>query len=99
MIPTLVYFLCALTSLTCTGLLSRNRHVGVELGKGRKLEDILAGMEQVAEGVRTTHAAVALAAEHGVEMPIVAQMERLLRGKTTPEEAMRELMTRPLKAE
>jgi glycerol-3-phosphate dehydrogenase (NAD(P)+) len=85
--------------LTCTGLLSRNRQVGVELGKGRKLEDILAGMEQVAEGVRTTHAAVALARDHGVEMPIVLQMERLLRGKTTPEEAMRELMTRPLKAE
>jgi glycerol-3-phosphate dehydrogenase (NAD(P)+) len=85
--------------LTCTGLLSRNRQVGIELGKGRKLSDILAGMEQVAEGVRTTHAAVALAAEHGVEMPIVAQMERLLRGVTTPREVMRELMTRPLKAE
>ncbi len=85
--------------LTCTGHLSRNRQVGIELGKGRSLEDILAGMEQVAEGVRTTHAAVALAKEHGVEMPIVLQMERLLRGETTPEEVMRELMTRPLKAE
>jgi glycerol-3-phosphate dehydrogenase (NAD(P)+) len=85
--------------LTCTGHLSRNRQVGIELGKGRSLEDVLAGMEQVAEGVRTTHAAVALSKEHGVEMPIVHQMERLLRGETTPEEVMRELMTRPLKAE
>ena len=85
--------------LTCTGHLSRNRQVGIELGKGRSLEDVLARMEQVAEGVRTTHAAVALAKEHGVEMPIVLQMERLLRGETTPEDVMRELMTRPLKAE
>jgi glycerol-3-phosphate dehydrogenase (NAD(P)+) len=85
--------------LTCTGHLSRNRQVGIELGKGRSLEDVLSGMEQVAEGVRTTHAAVALAREHGVEMPIVVQMERLLRGETTAEEAMRELMTRPLKSE
>jgi glycerol-3-phosphate dehydrogenase (NAD(P)+) len=85
--------------LTCTGLLSRNRQVGIELGKGRKLEDILAGMEQVAEGVRTTHAAVALAEEHGVEMPIAVQMDRLLRGHTTPEDVMRELMTRPLRPE
>ncbi len=85
--------------LTCTGHLSRNRQVGIELGKGRSLEEILSGMEQVAEGVRTTHAAVALSKEHGVEMPIVLQMERLLRGETTAEDVMRELMTRPLKAE
>jgi len=85
--------------LTCTGHLSRNRQVGIELGKGRSLEDVLAGMEQVAEGVRTTHAAVALAEEHGVEMPIVVQMERLLRGETTAADVMRELMTRPLKSE
>jgi glycerol-3-phosphate dehydrogenase (NAD(P)+) len=85
--------------LTCTGHLSRNRQVGIELGKGRELEDILAGMEQVAEGVRTTHAAVALAKDYAVEMPITTQMERLLRGETTAEEAMGELMTRPLKAE
>jgi glycerol-3-phosphate dehydrogenase (NAD(P)+) len=85
--------------LTCTGHLSRNRQVGIELGKGRPLEDVLSGMEQVAEGVRTTHAAVALSKEHGVEMPIVIQMERLLRGETTAEDVMRELMTRPLKPE
>lgn len=85
--------------LTCTGPLSRNRSVGIELGRGRPLSDILAGMSQVAEGVRTTHAAVALAREHVVDMPIVFQMERLLRGETTPGEVAKELMTRPLKAE
>jgi glycerol-3-phosphate dehydrogenase (NAD(P)+) len=85
--------------LTCTGHLSRNRHVGIELGKGRSLGDVLGRMDQVAEGVRTTHAAMALSREHGVEMPIVFQMERLLRGETTPEDVMRELMTRPLRSE
>lgn len=85
--------------LTCTGHLSRNRRVGVELGRGRRLEDILAGMDQVAEGVATTHAALTLAEAHGVELPIVAQVDRLLRGETTPAEVMRELMTRPLKPE
>jgi glycerol-3-phosphate dehydrogenase (NAD(P)+) len=85
--------------LTCTGHLSRNRHVGIELGKGRSLGDVLGGMDQVAEGVRTTHAAMALSREHDVEMPIVFQVERLLRGETTPDDVMRELMTRPLKSE
>ena len=60
--------------LTCTGTLSRNRHVGIELGRGRSLEDILAGMRMVAEGVRTTTAALALGARHGVELPIATQM-------------------------
>lgn len=82
---------------TCTGHLSRNRQVGIEFGKGRTLEDVLSGMEQVAEGLRTTHGAVALSKKHGNE--IVLHMERLLQGETTPEEVMRELMTRPLKAE
>jgi glycerol-3-phosphate dehydrogenase (NAD(P)+) len=85
--------------LTATGHLSRNRQVGIELGKGRSLGDILAGMDQVAEGVRTTHAALDLARAYGVEMPIVIQMDRLLRGETSAEEVMRELMTRPLKSE
>jgi glycerol-3-phosphate dehydrogenase (NAD(P)+) len=85
--------------LTCTGHLSRNRRVGIELGKGRSLGDVLGGMEQVAEGVATTHAAVSLAKQTGVDMPIVFEMERLLRGETTPAGVMRELMTRPLKAE
>jgi glycerol-3-phosphate dehydrogenase (NAD(P)+) len=85
--------------LTCTGHLSRNRQVGIELGRGRKLPEILAEMQQVAEGVRTTHAAVALARTHRVEMPIVFQMERLLRGETTPRDIRQGLMTRPLKSE
>src|SRR5262249_51971420 len=58
---------------TCTSPLSRNRYVGVELARGRKLEDILAGMKMVAEGVRTCSVVLELAAEHGVEMPIVAE--------------------------
>ncbi len=85
--------------LTCTGGLSRNRRVGMQLGEGKNLEEILATMEMVAEGVRTTHAAVALARKHDVEMAIVFQMERLLRGETTPQDAIRALMSRPLKAE
>ena len=58
--------------LTCTGDLSRNRHVGIELGRGRSLQEILAGMQMVAEGVRTTGAALALGARHGIELPIAA---------------------------
>jgi glycerol-3-phosphate dehydrogenase (NAD(P)+) len=85
--------------LTSTGHLSRNRRVGIELGRGRKLPDILADMKQVAEGVRTTHAAVSLAREFRVDMPIVFQMERLLRGETTAQDVQQELMTRPLKSE
>src|SRR5207249_1007117 len=56
--------------LTCTGDLSRNRHVGLELARGRSLTDILAGMKMIAEGVRTTGAALALGDRHGVELPI-----------------------------
>ena len=85
--------------LTSTGHLSRNRRVGIELGRGRKLPDILADMNQVAEGIRTTHAAVSLAREFHVDMPIVFQMERLLRGETTAQDVQQELMTRPLKSE
>ena len=57
--------------LTCTGTLSRNRHVGVELARGRRLAEIVAGMKMIAEGVRTTSAALALGERHGVELPIV----------------------------
>jgi glycerol-3-phosphate dehydrogenase (NAD(P)+) len=85
--------------LTCTGDLSRNRHVGIELGKGRKLDEILASMRMVAEGVKTTEATVALAARHGVEMPITQQVARILRAETSPPEAIRELMERSLKEE
>ena len=82
--------------LTCTGSLSRNRTVGVELGKGRKLPEILAGMNgKVAEGVRCTTAALGLAARYGVEMPITEQMAAILHHGKTPKDAIRELMTRP----
>ena len=66
--------------LTCTGDLSRNRHVGIELGRGRALPEILAQMHMVAEGVRTTGAALALGARHGIELPIAAQMSAVLEG-------------------
>ncbi len=81
--------------LTCTGGLSRNRSVGVELGRGRRLDDIIAGMRgMVAEGVLTTNAAVGLAHKHGVEMPITEQMYAILHGGKAPRDAIRELMTR-----
>jgi glycerol-3-phosphate dehydrogenase (NAD(P)+) len=71
--------------LTCTGGLSRNRTVGVELGKGRKLDDVIAGMHgMVAEGVLTTNAAVDLARKMNVEMPITTQMHAILREMTRP---------------
>lgn len=85
--------------LTCTGSLSRNRHVGIELGKGRPLEDILAGMRMVAEGVRTTGAALILGAHHGIELPIAAQMAEVLAGRKTPQAAVEDLMLRRQRAE
>lgn len=81
--------------LTCTGGLSRNRTVGVELGKGRKLDEIIAGMHgMVAEGVLTTNAAVGLAKELEVEMPITEQMYAILHEGKPPREAIHQLMTR-----
>jgi glycerol-3-phosphate dehydrogenase (NAD(P)+) len=86
--------------LTCTGGLSRNRTVGVELGRGKKLDEIIAGMHgMVAEGVLTTNAAVGLAHKHKVEMPITEQMYAILHDGKSPKEAIRELMTRPTTAE
>ena len=85
--------------LTCTGALSRNHHVGIELARGRSLQDILAGMKMVAEGVRTTQAALALAARHGVELPISAQVAELLAGRKDPRTALYDLMLRPQRAE
>jgi len=86
--------------LTCTGGLSRNRSVGVELGRGRKLPEILAGMHgMVAEGVFTTTAAVGLAHARGVEMPITEQMHAILHQNKSPREALHELMTRSGKSE
>jgi len=85
--------------LTCTGGLSRNRHVGVELGKGRTLEQILADMEQVAEGVETTRAAHALARREGIEMPIVDQVHAVLFEDLPAAEALENLMLRDPKSE
>jgi len=86
--------------LTCTGGLSRNRSVGVELGRGRKLPEIIAGMHgAVAEGVFTTTAAVGLAHARGVEMPITEQMHAILHQGKSPREAIHELMTRSGKSE
>jgi glycerol-3-phosphate dehydrogenase (NAD(P)+) len=85
--------------LTCTGALSRNRHVGVELARGRPLAEILAGMKMVAEGVRTTEAALALAVQHEVELPIAAQVAELLAGRKDARTALYELMLRPQRAE
>ena len=85
--------------LTCTGALSRNRGVGVELGKGRKLEEILGSMRMVAEGVSTTVATRTLAQRLGIEMPIAEQMHAVLYEDKPPREAIRELMERRLKGE
>ncbi len=86
--------------LTCTGGLSRNRTVGVELGHGRNLNDIIAGMHgMVAEGVLTTNAAIGLAQKMGVEMPITEQMHAILQLGKSPQEAIRDLMTRPSTSE
>ncbi len=82
--------------LTCTGPLSRNRSVGVELGRGHKLPAILAQLHgKVAEGVRTTSAALGLARAHQVEMPITEQMAAILEHGKSPQDAIRELMARP----
>jgi glycerol-3-phosphate dehydrogenase (NAD(P)+) len=82
--------------LTCTGTLSRNRSVGIELGRGRRLPDILEGLHgKVAEGVSSTTAALGLAARYGVEMPITEQMNAILHHDKNPKDAIRELMSRP----
>jgi glycerol-3-phosphate dehydrogenase (NAD(P)+) len=86
--------------LTCTGGLSRNRSVGVELGRGRSLAEIIAGMHgMVAEGVFTTHAAVELARARGVEMPITQQMDAILHHGKSPRNAIHDLMTRSATSE
>ena len=85
--------------LTCTGSLSRNRHVGAELARDRPLQDVLSGMKMVAEGVRTTDAALALGARHGVELPIAAQVAELLAGRKDARTALYDLMLRPQRAE
>jgi glycerol-3-phosphate dehydrogenase (NAD(P)+) len=85
--------------LTCTGNLSRNRHVGLELGRGRALADVLGELHMVAEGVRTTAAALELGARHGIELPITAQMAAVLDGRSSPREGVESLMGRPQRAE
>ena len=85
--------------LTCTGDLSRNRRVGLALARGDSLSDIISGMNEVAEGVRTTESACELGRRHGVELPIAAMVDELIRGKITPEEGARLLMARQLRSE
>ncbi len=85
--------------LTCTGALSRNRAVGLDIGRGRALADILAGRETVAEGVTTTESARALAAREGVDMPIVSAVHRILFERQPARWALVELMARDLRSE
>ncbi|MBM4382201.1 MAG: NAD(P)-dependent glycerol-3-phosphate dehydrogenase [Deltaproteobacteria bacterium] len=85
--------------LTCTGDLSRNRTVGLELARGRSLAEITQSMNEVAEGVRTTYAACRLAAKLGMEMPIATGLRAVLDGQITPAQAGLRLMSRRLKAE
>jgi glycerol-3-phosphate dehydrogenase (NAD(P)+) len=85
--------------LTAYGSLSRNRSVGVELGRGRKIEDIIAGTRSIAEGVRTTKSTVQLAQRLGIEMPIAEKMYAVLYEGLQPQEALADLMERKLKEE
>ena len=85
--------------LTCTGELSRNRSVGLELAEGKGLREIVASHRTVAEGVKTCRATVDLAARYSVEMPIAQQMHAMLNLGRPPAEAVRELMERSLKME
>lgn len=85
--------------LTCTGALSRNRAVGVEIGKGKTLEQVLAGRETVAEGILTTQSARALAQREGVEMPIVEAVHRTLFEGYEARRAIEDLMRRELRPE
>jgi glycerol-3-phosphate dehydrogenase (NAD(P)+) len=85
--------------LTCTGELSRNRAVGMQLANGRNLAEIVGSMRMVAEGVKTTAAALQLAKRHSVEMPITEQMYQMLHLGLPPREAVRRLMERSLRGE
>jgi glycerol-3-phosphate dehydrogenase (NAD(P)+) len=85
--------------LTCTGARSRNFSLGLALGEGKRLPDILAGRAGVTEGVATAPALLARAQAAGVEMPIVAAVAAVLAGEASVAEAMRALMARPLRAE
>ena len=85
--------------LTCTGSLSRNRTVGVEIGQGRPVAEVLHARETIAEGVVTTQSAHALAQARGVDMPIVRSMHRILFEAMPPRDAIADLMARALRAE
>ena len=85
--------------LTCTGDLSRNRRVGIELGKGKSLAEIIAGMDQVAEGVKTTYAVCTLAERLGVDMPIATAVRCVLEGEMKPKDAGFQLLSRQLRTE
>jgi len=85
--------------LTCGGELSRNRRVGIELAKGRPIQEIVASMRMVAEGVETCESAVRLGEKFGVDLPIIQQMHRVIEGRRSPREALRDLMDRSLKQE
>ena len=85
--------------LTCTGDLSRNRSVGLELGRGRSLQDILAGMNMVAEGVKTTISTYQLAAKLKVSAPITEQVYKILEEGKDPHQAVTDLLDRSLKSE
>jgi glycerol-3-phosphate dehydrogenase (NAD(P)+) len=85
--------------LTCTGDLSRNRHVGYELGRGRKLGEITSGMREIAEGVRTAPAVNHLAVKNEVDMPITWEVFWVVHYEKSPRVAMQMLMGRPLRAE
>jgi len=85
--------------LTCTGKLSRNRYVGIELGKGKTLDEIIAGMKMIAEGITTTLSVRQLAQRENVEMPICEQVFSVLHQGKNPKVAFRDLMSRELKNE
>jgi glycerol-3-phosphate dehydrogenase (NAD(P)+) len=85
--------------LTCTSNLSRNRHVGTELARGRRLQDILAGMKMIAEGVRTTGVALALGARYDVELPIATQMAEVFAGRVDARTGLNTLMLRRQRVE
>lgn len=85
--------------LTCNGDLSRNRQVGLRLGKGEKIDEIIASMNSVAEGVATTHAVYAMAQNLGVEMPIAYTMKKILDGEFTPQDGLQYLLSREQKPE
>jgi glycerol-3-phosphate dehydrogenase (NAD(P)+) len=85
--------------LTAYGSLSRNRRVGIALGQGKTLDDVLASTRMVAEGVRTTKSTVSLARKFSIEMPIAEKMYAVLYQGLKPQEAIQDLMERKLKEE